>query len=168
MITDSFGSANMIALLVPSGDYEKEAALLKELEARDEIASTMGLANVEIMDGYTLADSLTPRQFSELLNLDVEIGRAAYYLYAGVDGSVGSMLDIDSYKVPLIDMFMFLLDNIESLGIQLEGEEAEMLMSGKDQMESARICLSAKTTAVWLSTLTFPRTIRLPSTSLMK
>lgn len=138
MITDSFGSANMIALLVPAGDYEKEAALLKELEARDEIASTMGLANVEIMDGYTLADSLTPRQFSELLNLDVEIGRAAYLLYAGTDGSVGSMLDIDSFKVPLIDMFMFLLDNIESLGIQLEGEEAEMLMSGKDQMESAK------------------------------
>ena len=138
MITESFGSANMIALLVPSGDYEKEAALLEELEAREEIASTMGLANVEIMDGYTLADSLTPRQFSELLGLDVELGRAAYLLYAGMDGSVGSMLDIDSYKVPLIDMFMFLLDNIEALDIQLEGEEAEMLMSGKDQMESAK------------------------------
>ena len=35
-------------------------------------------------------------------------------------------------------MFMFLLDNIESLGIQLEGAEAEMLMSGKDQMKSAK------------------------------
>ena len=138
MITESFGSANMIALLVPSGDYEKEAALLEELEARDEIASTMGLANVEAMDGYTLADSLTPRQFSELLGLDVELGRAAYLLYAGMDGSVGSMLDIDSYKVPLIDMFMFLLDNIDALDIQLEGEEAEMLMSGKDQMASAK------------------------------
>ena len=31
MITDNFGSVNMIALLVPSGDYEKEAQLLAEI-----------------------------------------------------------------------------------------------------------------------------------------
>ena len=138
MITDSFGSANMIALLVPSGDYEKEAALLKELDSRDEISSTMGLANIEAMDGYTLADRLTPRQFSEFLGLDVEIGRAAYMLYAGTNGSVGSLLDIDSYKIPLIDIIMFMLDNIDALDIELEGEQGEMLAGAKDQMASAK------------------------------
>ena len=138
MITENFGSVNMIALLVPTGDYEKEAALLAELESKDEVASTMGLANVEAMDGYCLADKLTPRQFSELLGLDVELGRAAYMLYAGQNDSIGSLLDIDSYKIPLIDVIMFMLDNIDQLGIELEGEQGEMLAGAKDQMSSAK------------------------------
>ena len=138
MITENFGSVNMIALLVPAGDYDKEAALLAELEARDEVASTMGLANIEAMDGYCLADKLSPRQFSELLGLDVELGRAAYMLYAGQNSSIGSLLDIDSYKVPLIDMIMFALDNIDAIGIELEGEQGEMLAGAKGQMASAK------------------------------
>ena len=138
MITDNFGSVNMIALLVPSGDYEKEAALLKELEARDEVSSTMGLANIEAMDGYHLADGLTPRQFAELLGLDNEIGEIAYRLYAAENGKLANQLDIASYKIPLIDIIMFMLDNLESIGIELEGEEASMLASAKGQMESAK------------------------------
>ncbi len=48
------------------------------------------------------------------------------------------MLDIDSYKVPLIDMIMFMLENIDSLGIELEGEQGEMLAGAKTQMASAK------------------------------
>ena len=44
MVEDHFGSSNMVALVVPAGDYEKEAELLEELESYDEIDSTMGLA----------------------------------------------------------------------------------------------------------------------------
>ena len=138
MITENFGSVNMIALLVPAGDYDKEAALLEELEARDEVTSTMGLANIEAMDGYCLADKLTARQFSELLGLDVELGRAAFMLYATQNNSIGNLLDIDSYKIPLIDVIMFMLDNIDSLGIELGGEEGAMLAGAKGQMESAK------------------------------
>ena len=61
-----FTSTNMIALTVPAGDYEKEAALLTELESMEEIDYSMGLANVEAMNGYMLADKLMPWQFSEL------------------------------------------------------------------------------------------------------
>ena len=138
MITENFGSVNMIALLVPAGDYDKEAALLAELEARDEVASTMGLANIEAMDGYCLADKLNARQFSELLGLDVELGRAAYMLYATQNDSIGCLINIDSYKIPLIDVIMFMLDNIDSLGIELGGAEGEMLAGAKDQMASAK------------------------------
>lgn len=35
LIDDTFSSQNMLALVVPSGDYDKEAALLKELEGRE-------------------------------------------------------------------------------------------------------------------------------------
>ncbi len=135
MITDNFGSVNMIALLVPSGDYEKEAALLEELEARDEVSSTMGLANTVAMDGYTLADSLTPRQFSELADLDYELAAVVYAAYAASNEDYGSIInDISTYKVPLIDMFLFVIEQIDSGLVSLEGEQAEMLGGAKDMM----------------------------------
>ena len=139
MITDNFGSVNMIALLVPSGDYEKEAKLLEELEARDEVSSTMGLANIEAMDGYTLADSLTPRQFSELADLDYELAAVVYAAYAASNEDYGSIInDISTYKVPLIDMFLFVIEQIDSGLVSLEGEQAEMLGGAKDMMASAK------------------------------
>ena len=139
MISDNFGSVNMIALLVPSGDYEKEAALLEELASRDEVASVMGLANIEAMDGYTLADSLTPRQFSELADLDYEIAAIVYTAYAASNEDYGSIIsDISTYRVPLIDMFLFVAEQIDAGLVNLEGEQSEMLAGAKDMMNSAK------------------------------
>ena len=73
MIEDTFPSTNMVALVVPAGDYDKERAILEELSTYDEVDSSMGLTNIEAMDGYMLADKLTPRQFAELAGLDYEV-----------------------------------------------------------------------------------------------
>ena len=98
---DTFTTPNMLAFVVPAGDYEKEAALLTELESRGEIDHAVGLANTEAMDGYMLADKLTPRQFSELAGLDYEM---AQVVYAAEQGDYGKLMgNIASYKVPLID-----------------------------------------------------------------
>ena len=75
---DTFTTPNMLAFVVPAGDYEKEAALLTELESRREIDHAVGLANTEAMDGYMLADKLTPRQFLELAGLDYEMAQVVY------------------------------------------------------------------------------------------
>ena len=145
MISDNFGSTNMVALVVPSGDFEAEAKLLAELEAREEVDSAMGLANVEAIDGYTLADSLTPRQFSELINMDYELAALAYSAYALDNNALGNIVnDIDSYKVPLIYMFMFVIEQVDSGLISLDGEQAEMLTGAKDQMMSAVSMLLGK------------------------
>lgn len=101
LIDDTFTTPNMLAFVVPAGDYEKEAALLTELESRGEIDHAVGLANTEAMDGYMLADKLTPRQFSELAGLDYEM---AQVVYAAEQGDYGKLMgNIASYKVPLID-----------------------------------------------------------------
>ena len=63
-IRETFGGTNMMAMLVPAGDYEKEQALLAELERQPQVKSTLGLGNVEAMDGYMLTDALTPRQLA--------------------------------------------------------------------------------------------------------
>lgn len=98
---DTFTTLNMLAFVVPAGDYEKEAALLTELESRGEIDHAVGLANTEAMDSYMLADKLTPRQFSELAGLDYEM---AQVVYAAEQGDYGKLMgNIASYKVPLID-----------------------------------------------------------------
>lgn len=78
MISDNFSSTNLLALMVPAGNYEKEAALLSELEQYDEVDHAMGIANVEAMDGDTLADQLTPREFAELAGLDYEAAQVVY------------------------------------------------------------------------------------------
>ena len=139
MISDNFGSTNMVALIVPGGDYEKEAQLLKELESHDEVSSTMGLANTVAMDGYTLADGLTPRQFSELAGLDYEVATVVYAAYAAQQENYGVIINnLAAYEVPLIDMFLFVSEQIDSGIVSLEGEQAEMLASAKELMKSAK------------------------------
>ena len=114
MIDESFGTSNMVALTVPAGSYDKEAKLIADLEACEEVDSCMGLANTEAMDGYMLADKLTIREFSELLELDYEVAELLYMAYAVNDENYAKLVNgLSNYSVPLIDMIMFLYDEVE-------------------------------------------------------
>ena len=145
MVADNFAFSNMRALIVPSGDYEKGAQLLEELEIYDEIDYTMGLANVEAMDGYMLADALTPRQFSELSGLDYEVAQLVYAAYAAEDEDYSKLMgNIASYKVPLIDMFLFVCDQVDEGYVTLDAEQTDMLMDAKSEMQSAKAQLSGE------------------------
>ena len=54
------------------------------------------------MDGYTLADSMTPRAFSEMAGLDYEVAKALYGAYALEQDQYGQLLSgLDEYAVPL-------------------------------------------------------------------
>ncbi len=46
----------MIALVVPKGDYETQAKMLDEISELDHVTSVLGIASVEVMDGYRLGD----------------------------------------------------------------------------------------------------------------
>ena len=123
MVADNFTSSNMLALIVPAGDYEKEAQLLNELGSYDEVDYTMGLANVEAMDGYMLADKLTPRQFAELSGLDYEVAQLVYAAYAAENDDYGKLVgSIATYKAPLIDMFLFVCDQVDASYVTLDAE----------------------------------------------
>ena len=157
MVADNFTSSNMLALVVPAGDYEKEAQLLEELESYDEIDYTMGLANAEAMDGYMLADALTPRQFSELSGLDYEVAQLVYAAYAAEDEDYSKLMgNIASYKVPLIDMFLFVCDQVDEGYVTLDAEQTDMLMDAKAQMQSAKAQLSGEDYSRMLIYLTLP------------
>lgn len=136
-IKETFGSNNMLALLVPAGDYEKEAALLAEFKAQDGVSSTMGLSSIEAMDGYTLTAALTPRQFSELIGIDYEAAQVLYAAYAAADSQYGALLSgVGSYRVPLFDMFFFLKDQMEAGHIELEDKSMSDMLSQLDKAKS--------------------------------
>ena len=138
-IKDKFGSSNMMAVLVPTGDYESEGAILDTLAREPGVKTVMGLANIEAMDGYMLTDALTPRQFSELAGLDYEVAKLLYTAYATAQSQYGEILNgVGNYQVPLFDMFLFLKDQMAAGNIHLEGEAQQTLDEMFDQLELAR------------------------------
>ena len=157
MIEDTFTSSNMLALIVPTGDYDKEAAILEELEQYDEVDSTMGLSNIEALDGYMLADKLTPRQFAELAGLDYEAAQVVYAAYAAQQSEYGQLVgNLSSYKVPLIDMFLFVCDQVDSGLVTLSSDQTQMLKDAQTQMQSAKAQLQGADYDRMLIYLTLP------------
>ena len=141
-IKNTFGTSNMVAVIIPSGNYNGEGALLKALESYPEVKSAMGLANIEAMDGYTLTDALNPREFSELAGIEYELSKLLYSAYAVNDDQYGQILSgLDNYQVPLFDMFLFLKDQMEEGNITLEGDIQDTLDDLFDQLEKAKLQL---------------------------
>ena len=138
-IKDTFGTSNMVALLVPSGDYEAEARLLSDLEQLPEVKSTMGLSGIEAMEGYKLTDSLNPRQLSELMGLDYEVVQMLYAAYATQQNQYGQILSgLADYEIPLFDMFIFLKDQLQDHNISLGDGDQAMITDMFAQLETAR------------------------------
>ena len=88
-IKDTFGTSNMAAVIVPAGNYEAEGKILEELNACEQVESTMGLAGIEAMEGYMLTDALTPRELAELIGLDNEVTELLYSAYAVQENQMG-------------------------------------------------------------------------------
>jgi len=138
-INETFGTQNTAALLVPCGDYESEKALLKRLSSYDEVETALGLANIEAMDGYTLTDALSPRQFSELIDLDYEQAKLLYTAYAADQEEYGRIVGgVDDYAIPLMDLFLFIHDMKANGYITLDAGMDEEIDSLYDQLTDAR------------------------------
>lgn len=153
----NFGSKNMVALIVPAGNYENEKKLLQDLEACPEVDYTTGLANIEAMDGYNLTDKLTPRQFSELIDLDYEVAELVYAAYAVNDEDYAKVVNgLSGYSVPLIDMFMFVHDEVDEGYVTLDDELQETLDDAYEQMNFAMNQLQGENYSRMLVYLTLP------------
>ena len=157
MIVESFGDSNMVALVVPNGSYDKEKKLLADLDACEEVDYTMGLANTEAMDGYMLTDKLSARELSELLDLDYEVAQLLYTAYAVNDENYAKIVNgISTYKVPLIDMVMFLYDEVEEGYVTVDDEMMDTLTDAHDQMQIAKDQLQGENYSRMLVYLNLP------------
>ena len=156
-VNETFGTQNIMALLVPKGDYASEKALLNRLETYDQVDYAMGLSNVEVTDGYTLTDSLTPRQFSEMTDLDYDLVCLLYTAYAAEGEEYGRIVGgLNDYAVPLMDMFFFAYDKAEEGYVNLDEEQQADLDDLYQQLSDARKQLLGDTYTRMLISLDLP------------
>ena len=144
-IEEQFGSSNMLALLVPAGDYEKEAALIGELNALPQVERVLGLAGIEAMDGYRLGDRVDYHEFASLAGVDQLTSQALFAYYAAGAGDHRQVLeDLEGYTAPIIDLFSFLRDKAESGDIPLEAEQLQMIESLSAQLDLGKSQLQGR------------------------
>ena len=156
-IKNEFGTSNMVAVIVPSGNYENEGKILAELENCPEVKSTMGLANIEAMDGYMLTDAVTPRQLAEMAGLDYEVAKALYGAYAIDHDQYGEFVNgLGNYKVPIYDMFRFLEQEMHDGNVTLSGDVQDTLDDLFAQLDKAQVQLQAENYSRMVAYLSVP------------
>ena len=134
-IEEVFGKSNRLAVLVPAGDYEKEKQLAAELSARDEVRSVTALATLEATEGYHLADAVNWQEFQWLSGLDSTSAQAAFAYYgAAHQDQVSVAADLSNYRVPLIDLFLFLHDKAASGEVSVTQEQMDMIEGLYDKL----------------------------------
>ena len=146
MQDDTFTTYNLVALCVPGKDYPKMERLARDLEKNENVHSVTSLANQEAMDGYDLTNRLTPREFSELLGMDYEAAELIYAAYAVDDEDYAKAVNgLSNYRVPLIDMFLFIYDEVDEGYVTLDDDLQEtlddahrMITFAKDQLEGEK------------------------------
>ena len=147
----------MVAVIVPSGSYENEGKILAELENCSEVKSTMGLANIEAMDGYMLTDAVTPRQLAEMAGLDYEVAKALYGAYAVDHDQYGEFVNgLGNYKVPIYDMFRFLEQEMHDGNVTLSGDVQDTLDDLFAQLDKAQVQLQAENYSRLVAYLSVP------------
>lgn len=138
-IKDNFDVSEQLAVIVPKGEYEKEKRILEDVSEFDGITSALGLANVEVNDDYCLTDKVTPRQFAELMDLDISTVRTLFQAYgASVSQYSAIFQDADSYAVSIIDILMFVHEQMDYGVIDLGDEMNDELDDLYDQVTDAR------------------------------
>ena len=134
-VADTFGASNTIAVLVPRGDYEKEGRILERAAQIPQVTQATGLANIEVEEGRMLTDQMTPRQFSELAGVDIELARLLYQAYGLSVEEYGAIFqDPDDYAVPLIDVFEFLLEQKDKGVVSLTADQVRQVDELQEQL----------------------------------
>ncbi len=156
-IKEKFGSQNLLAVVIPSGDYQKEAKLIKDLEKYNEVEKIMGIANTDALDGYTLTDQLTAREFSELMDLDYEVARMLYATYAINDENYGKLINnMENYSLPLLDLILFLDEMVEDEYVTLDADLKEELESNSEKIKNGQKQLESEKYSRMLMFLNLP------------
>lgn len=158
-IEKNFGTSSVMAVVVPKGDYKKEAAILAHLESLDRVDYALGLANVVIDEdkGYVLTDSLTPRQLSDVADVDIDLVRLLYQAYAVDKGEYAAFMgSIDDYKIPIISTVTFLYEQKEKGALNLEEDLSDSIDDLYRQIQDARLQMEGENYSRMIFALTGP------------
>lgn len=138
-IKSIFDVGGQLAVIVPKGNYDKEKKILQDVGELDGVSSALGLANVEINDDYMLTDKVTTRQFADLMELDISTARVLFQAYgASVSQYAPIFQDVDSYTISILDILMFVHEQMDYGVIDLGAETNEDINDIYDQITDAR------------------------------
>ncbi|MGL5434499.1 MAG: efflux RND transporter permease subunit [Lachnospiraceae bacterium] len=140
-IAETFEVTNTMAVIVPKEDYQKEARLIAQLEQLEAVDTVTGLSNIEVDDNgdFILVDECNPREFSEIADVDLDVVRALYYIYAIDKKQYGAFIkNVDDYKIPIIDMVDFIYEQKESGALDFDEEQSSDIDDLYDAMCKAR------------------------------
>lgn len=144
-IEENFTSSEMVAIVLPEKDYEKEKELLKQIESFEEVDHAQGLANTAAMDEYTLTDKISPRQFAELTDIDYELSELVFGLYAAKKSTEDkSMAAISSEGIPLMDLIAFVAEIADTGLVELDDEQLDTIRDAADSIEKGRAQLESE------------------------
>lgn len=126
-IKDTFDQVNVLAVVVPAGDYEKEGELLKSLEKIQHVKAVTGLGNIKVGD-YVLTDKLTPRMFAEFTDMDINDVRLLYAAYSIEHEEYGYLVnEFNERGVTLYEMFMYAYQKVQEGYVTLDYDTKKTL-----------------------------------------
>ena len=143
-ISEVFKTEHQLAVIVPSGDYDREAKVISLIERNPEINSALGLANTKVNDDYLLTQKINARELSKLLGVEYDTCCLLFQAY-GVEHEEYSAIfaDVNDYTVPIIDLFMYIHEKMDLGIVNLDEEQTQdlnelydKLVDAKDQLES--------------------------------
>lgn len=156
-INATFSDETTIAVLVPRGDYESEKEILRAVEALDPVSASTGLANTEVEPGYVLTDLYTPRMFSELVDIDVEMAMLLYQAYGLSNKDYTPIFNnAAEYQVPVIDMFLYMFQMMDEGVVTLTGENADKVTELRGTLEKALLQLRGESWSRLVFTVHLP------------
>ncbi|WP_226391876.1 efflux RND transporter permease subunit [Ructibacterium gallinarum] len=144
-IQETFDTDNTLALIVPKGEYEKEAKVLEVVGQKSGVTSAQGLANTKINDSYGLTDAITPRQFAELTGIDIEVSRLLFQAYGASHEQYQAIFqNVDEYRVRILELFLFVHEQMDLGVISLEPDMTETVNNLYDTLSDARAQLEGE------------------------
>lgn len=144
-ISQTFPVTNQMAVVIPKGDYDKEGEIIRKLEAIEKIDTVTGLANVEVDKdrGFILVDELTPLEFSQVADVDLDLVRVLFRYYELEYDQYGQFLkSVDDCKISVIDLIDFMYDQKEKGALDFDDDMSEdiddlheAICDARDQLE---------------------------------
>ena len=116
-IESNFGKHNRLVILVENKDkdYNKELELFNELIKNQNILSMTSIGSQEIGSNIYLGSKLDYNTLSQILNITPELSLNLYKYYASENNELDKLININDYKITVIDLIYFLKDNKDNL-----------------------------------------------------
>ncbi len=138
-----FGYTNTFVILMPSGDYERQLAVLNMMEEEEMVTSALGVANVQVTmnnQTYYLTQSINYKDFALFFGLDETTASEIFSAYAffsqesasdGLGEIAVYLANRDIYKTTLLDLFDCAFDHDDFICAYLY-DNADLLDSYSD------------------------------------